>query len=153
MHDPVARAQALFDQGYYCAESALLALAEYSGLDDRFHPGIATGFCSGLSRTSGMCGALSGAIMGLGLLSGRDRPAASPDPLYEKVNRLLTAFAARFGSTECSVLIGCDLSLPGGREFFKTHALRDRCRCYTGAAVEFALALLPDAGGEADDQA
>ncbi|GBD95663.1 MAG TPA: C_GCAxxG_C_C family protein [Nitrospirae bacterium] len=64
----------LFDSGYYCAENVLLAIAESQGIQSDLIPKIATGFCSGISRTCGMCGALSGAIMSLNLLYGRSSP-------------------------------------------------------------------------------
>ena len=69
------RSLELFQSGFFCAESVLLAIAESQGIQSDLIPRIATGFCSGISRTGGMCGAVSGAIMGIGLVAGRNSPA------------------------------------------------------------------------------
>jgi hypothetical protein len=45
----------LFSSGFFSAESVLLAIAESQGIQSDFIPRIAIGFCSGLSRISGMC--------------------------------------------------------------------------------------------------
>ncbi|HOO88447.1 MAG TPA: hypothetical protein PK442_12150, partial [Synergistales bacterium] len=42
-----------FLSGLYCAESALLAVAEARGTRSELIPNIATGFCSGMARTCG----------------------------------------------------------------------------------------------------
>ncbi len=52
----------------------LLAVAESEGIQSDFIPKIATGFCGGVSRTCGMCGAVSGGIMAIGLFAGRNAP-------------------------------------------------------------------------------
>jgi len=54
------KSRELFDSGFYCAESVLLAIAGHKGIQSDLIPGIATGFCSGMSRTCGMCGAVTG---------------------------------------------------------------------------------------------
>jgi len=67
----------LFRAGFFCAESVLLAIAERRGIQSDLIPRIATGFCSGISRTGGLCGAVSGAIMGINLVAGRNSPSES----------------------------------------------------------------------------
>ncbi len=62
-----------FSSGLYCAESVLVALAKAQGVDSEILPRVATAFCSGMSRTYGTCGALTGAIMGVSLALGRSR--------------------------------------------------------------------------------
>ena len=52
MIDQIARQSVEhFKSGYFCAESVLLAVSEHYGIKSSFIPGIATGFCSGTSRT------------------------------------------------------------------------------------------------------
>jgi len=53
----------VFDSGLNCAESLLLVVSKYSGLEKdsaRFIPRIATGFGGGIARNGDVCGALSG---------------------------------------------------------------------------------------------
>jgi hypothetical protein len=52
------RSVELFRSGFFCAESVLLAIAESQGIESDLIPRIATGFCSGISRTGGACAEL-----------------------------------------------------------------------------------------------
>ena len=76
------KSRELFQSGYYCAESVLLAIAEEKGIESDFIPKIATGFCSGMARTGGMCGAVSGAMLALNLVTGRSTPGESIEENY-----------------------------------------------------------------------
>ena len=42
----------------------LLAVCDHYGIQSPWIPKIATGFCSGVARTGGLCGAYTGAVMG-----------------------------------------------------------------------------------------
>ncbi len=52
--------------GFNCAQSVLAACKEYTGLDDSAALAISAGFGGGL-RSGEICGAISGAVMALGL--------------------------------------------------------------------------------------
>lgn len=131
----------LFDAGFYCAEAVLMAVARHNGIESPLIPAIATGFCSGLSRTSGMCGALAGGILGLNLVYGRDRELESVEQNYSVVQRLISSFESTCGSTKCSDLLGCDLGSPEGQHFFRANRLHERCREYTAIATKHAVSL------------
>jgi amino-acid N-acetyltransferase len=118
-----ARCEALFSSGMHCAESVLQAVAEAHGQHNPMIPKIATGFCGGVSRTSGMCGALAGGIMALGLLSGRTTPQDSKDLCYALSHRLVGCFREAFGSTQCTDLLGCDISTAEGTRRFRERGL------------------------------
>jgi C_GCAxxG_C_C family probable redox protein len=123
--DPVAvRSGALFASGMYCAESVLQAVAEAHGESHPLIPRIATGFCGGVSRTAGMCGALAGGIMALGMLTGRSTPEDRKDLCYALVYRLVGRFREQFGSTSCTDLLGCDLSTAEGARYFQESGLQ-----------------------------
>ena len=138
------RARELFESGFYCAESVLMAVAEAYGIESDLIPKIATGFCAGIARTCGLCGAVSGAIMGIDLLTGRTSKETSPDANYALVRALLDEFRGRFSSTNCAELLGCDLGTAEGQAFFKDNRLRERCAEYTGEAARIAMALLAE---------
>jgi C_GCAxxG_C_C family probable redox protein len=140
--DAAQRSRDLFSSGYYCAESVLMAIAELHGVESDLIPRIATGFCSGVARTGGQCGAISGAIMGLGLAIGRDSPERSVEETYALVRELLQRFENKFGSTNCQQLTGCDLSAPEGQERFEANNVIDRCYQYAEEATRIALQLL-----------
>jgi C_GCAxxG_C_C family probable redox protein len=144
--DSVAeRCGILFSSGMYCAESVLLAVAEAHGQKDEAIPKIATGFCGGISRTSGMCGALAGGIMALGLLTGRSSPQESKDQCYALSHRLVHRFREKFGSIQCTDLLGCDISTAEGARCFKAGSLESKICApvsrQTAALVEEIFAL------------
>ncbi len=129
-------------EGFCCSESVLLAIAESRGIQSDHIPGIATGFCGGVSHTSGICGAASGAVMGIGLLAGRKRPDQPRDEIFGMVQEFLKEFGERFGSSNCAELLGCDLNTPEGREKVKVNNLRARCADYVEAAAGIAARIL-----------
>ena len=131
----------LWDSGFYCAESVLLAVAEALGIVSDVIPRIATGFCGGLSDSSGLCGAVSGAIMGIGLVKGRSSSDESVEDAYATVRQLLVKFEAGFGSTNCADLTGCDLGTPKGQEAFRLKDQGQQCREYVIEATRIALEL------------
>ena len=141
MTDPISqRARNLFGEGgYYCAESVLIALAERQNVQSDLIPRIAAGFCSGLARTGGQCGAVSGAILGIGLALGRSTPAEPLDPAYAATRHFLQAFEARFGSINCQALTGCHLGTPEGQEKFKSEQKIEDCKEYVAEAARLAL--------------
>lgn len=140
-------AEDLFASGLYCAESVLLALAKPQGFQDEFLPKLATGLCSGLARTCGPCGAVTGAIMGMGLTLGRSRAGDSVQPAYGATQRLIAEFEQEFGARDCHVLLGCDLGTPEGQATFREKKLGERCLKYTGRAAEIAASILAEARG------
>ncbi|CAA6604507.1 Protein-tyrosine-phosphatase (modular protein) [Rhodospirillaceae bacterium LM-1] len=131
-----------FKGGLFCAESVLLALAEFQDISSDLIPAIATGFCSGMARTCGQCGAVSGAVMGLGLAYGRNRGDESLDQAYLATQRLLSRFRAEYGSTNCAELLGCDLGTPEGYASFKDRGLVKNCFAYAVKATELAAELI-----------
>jgi C_GCAxxG_C_C family probable redox protein len=137
-----ARSGELFYSGLYCAESVLLAIAEGKGIQSPLIPKIATGFCSGLSRTCSLCGAVSGAIMALNLFTGRSSPGESVEDNYAAVRKFLGMFEKKFGSTNCRQLTGCDLGTAEGQEAFKANNLLEQCKRYTEEAARMAMLLI-----------
>ena len=123
MLTPALRSKTYFESGLYCAESVLQAIADESGISSEYIPRIATGFCGGMALTGGLCGALTGGIMALGLLYGRNNGTESRDDVYDRTRRLIEAFEDRFGATNCTSLLGCDISTPEGLAIFESKGL------------------------------
>lgn len=138
----VKRGGELFRKGLYCAESVLLLISEEKGIYSEYIPKIATGFCSGVARTSGMCGAVSGAIMGISLMTGRNTPCDPIEENYQAVRKFLEQFGNEFGTINCMELIGCDLSTSKGRAEFDGKNLEEKCAGLVEAATRFALQVL-----------
>ena len=136
------RSLELFKSGYFCAESVLLAIAESQGIQSDLIPRIATGFCSGISRTGGMCGAVSGAIMGINLMTGRNLPAESLEVNYALVQKLIERFEKQYGSVNCRQLLGCDLATESGQRYFMENNLMESCLQYAEEATGLAISLI-----------
>lgn len=134
-----------FNSGLYCAESVFLALARAQGVESAIIPKIATAFCSGMSRTCGTCGALTGAMMGLSLAFGRSSVGQPVQPSYSASQQLIREFEQEFGARNCDELLGCDLGTPQGQAIFHDNRLHERCRRYTVRAAEIAASLIAKA--------
>lgn len=146
--DPTSQAGDFFDSGFYCAESVLLALARHMGMDSPLIPGIATGFCSGLSRTWGTCGAYSGGVLALNLALGRSDPRESVTANYDAIQRFTDEFRATCGGGHCSELLGCDLQTQEGRQVYRENHLHAQCREYVVIATRLAREILDQQNGD-----
>jgi C_GCAxxG_C_C family probable redox protein len=104
-------AEEYFEKGKNCAQAVLLAFASECGLDPNLALKIATGFGGGMGRSSQTCGAVSGAVMVLGLVTSDGTPA-SKEKTYAAVRRFIERFSASQKSVNCTELIGYDLGDP-----------------------------------------
>lgn len=137
-------AQGHFDDGYHCAESVLLAVANQAGIHSPLLPAIATGFCNGVAHTWGTCGALNGAIMAVNLAYGRSHPKEPVAQNYIAVRKLVDHFGRACGATNCSELLACDLDTQEGRQVYEENRLREQCRGYVATATRIAAALVEE---------
>jgi len=112
------------DRPLLCAESVTRALAEALGIATPLVPRVATGFCSGLSRSCSHCGVYSAGVLSLGLALGRDSELDDLDRTYAPVQEYREFFLARFGSLECRELTGCDLGDPAGLLSYRDQGLK-----------------------------
>ena len=124
----------------------LLGVAGAKGITSELIPRIATGFCGGIARTRGMCGAVAGAVMGINLFSGRNAPGDSREENYAMVGELLRRFEAAFGSTNCYELTGCDFTTREGQLMFLEKDIVGRCRNFTEEATRMAMTILEENG-------
>jgi C_GCAxxG_C_C family probable redox protein len=140
-------AEEAFASGLYCAESVVLALAQAQGIESDLLPKAATAFCSGMARTCGTCGALTGAILGISLGLGRSIAGEPVQAAYAATQRLIGEFEQAFGARDCHVLLGCDLGTAEGQATFRDNRLGERCASYTGIAAEIAARILAENRG------
>jgi C_GCAxxG_C_C family probable redox protein len=115
------KAKAYFGSGFNCAESVLKSLTEEMGIDCSCIPKIATGFGAGFGRHGEICGAITGAVMALGLKYGRsntDDPEAK-EKAYAIVDDFLKTFKSKFKNVRCMDLTGCNMLTPEGLQKVK----------------------------------
>jgi C_GCAxxG_C_C family probable redox protein len=128
--DTIENAVQYFTQGYSCSQSILLAYAAQLGIDEDEAARVAAGFGGGMGRLGLTCGAVTGGIMALGLRygSGSAEDKAAKEAVYTLVRRFSARFASVNGSTDCSVLLDCDISTPQGMESARDQNLfKTRC--------------------------
>lgn len=131
-----------FNNGLLCAESVLTTLAHVQGIESQYLPKIATAFCSGMARSCGTCGALTGAMMGLSLHLGRSDTSQSVQSTYEATQKLISEFEGEFGAKDCHMLLGCDIGTEEGMAQFKELQLIKQCKQYTRRATEIAATII-----------
>ncbi|MBS1187888.1 MAG: hypothetical protein H6R04_1906 [Burkholderiaceae bacterium] len=135
-------AEKLFLSGLSCSESALLALARMQGVESPLMPRIATCFGGGMALTGGTCGALTGAVMGLGLAFGRVETGDSIQTAREATQRLVSEFEQACGAKDCHVLLAYNPNDAATHRVFGQNGRRERCAGYTGLAVELAARII-----------
>ena len=125
------QAKLYFNNGYNCAESVLLAVCRESGHSEseiiKFIPRMATGFGGGIARNGGICGALTGGLMALGLALGRDDSQQSREPCYPAADQFYNEFVERFGHSSCRELTGLDMKNELDRKQYTDAVHVDRC--------------------------
>lgn len=104
-----------FEKGFVCAPAVLSTYSEQLGLEKALALKIACGFGGGIGRMGRTCGAVTGAVMVIGLKHGQVNLAdvESLQKTYTLVKEFVDRFTALHGSIECRELIGYDLSNSG----------------------------------------
>ncbi len=123
-------------------------MARHQGVESPLIPRIATGFGVGIARSGEICGALSGAVIGLGLRYGRDKvePVKNRRP-YWYSTELLKRFKKEHGQVRCPDLLGLDLAKPSGYEEFNSRNLWEHnCTRYILSATKIAIDIINENG-------
>lgn len=133
------KAAVLFEK-FNCAQSVFAACAPREGLSEEMCLAISGPFGAGMGRMGEVCGAVTGALMAMGVREGQEmvtNPADARGPLYARVNAFSAAFQERNGSLLCRELTGCDLRTPEGQAEFKARDLHHTlCKGFVISAVE-----------------
>jgi len=113
-------AVAMFMEGYSCAQSVLACCGRDRGLPQELAIRVSQAFGGGIGRTGNLCGALTGALMVIGLKCAAVDPAdaAAKARAYELAEAVLSEFQRRNGTLLCRELVGCDLRTPDGQKHF-----------------------------------
>lgn len=136
--DNADKAAIMFKEGFSCSQAVLAAYCERFGLDKEQAYKISTGFGGGMHLDQ-TCGAVTGALMVIGLKYGRTRE----DDVEAKMNtakkevEFAKKFKARHGSIGCTELIGCNIStMEGYQEAKKKDLFKQVCPKYVISATE-----------------
>jgi len=137
-------ARAYFDQHYNCAQSTFAPFAEYFGMDEDLAFKIATPFGGGMGHAGQVCGAVSGALMAIGLSKGIT--------FYDQIRKyacydLAVEFQKRFrqlhGHLSCPNLLGFDIGDNGDLEQVRAlNLFHTLCPNLVGDAARITAELL-----------
>ncbi len=137
-------AAAMVAGNWNCAQAVLGVFCSDLGLDRETAMKLASGFGAGVARCQEMCGAVSGAVMVIGLKHGqaREDEKAAKETAYRFSRELMDRFQAEFGSCLCRELLpGIDLATEAGQQRYRADGCSEKvCR----PCVRFAVRILEE---------
>lgn len=113
MTDIIQNAIDRFAQGFNCSQAIFSAFATRLGLPSEIALKLSSPFGGGIAREGQVCGALTGALMVLGLQHGNVDPEGKENT-YQIAEEFIRKFKERHGTILCREIIGCDISTPAG---------------------------------------
>lgn len=140
------KALELFSNNFNCSQAVLTAFALDFGLDEKLALMLGTQFGGG-ARNGEMCGAVSGALMVLGLKYGHYQPDNNEQKsrAYAIASEYTKRFRGLNGSIICRDLLGYDLTKPDEAAWIKEKNLfGDVCPKMIKSAVEVLESILAD---------
>ncbi len=108
-------AKTRFEESFSCSQSVFSTLAPELGIDEETALKISSAFGGGISRHGEVCGAVTGALMSLGLKFGSSSPN-DEEKVREASQELMHKFKETNGSLLCKELLGYHLIVPEERE-------------------------------------
>ncbi|MDC7225117.1 MAG: C-GCAxxG-C-C family protein [Spirochaetales bacterium] len=112
MSEKQKEARQIFDNGFNCAQATLAPFAEELKLSREDALKMTSGFGAGM-RKGEVCGAVTGAVMALGLKRGHTiaNDPESKERAYELTKEFTAQFENRFGKIRCKELLGYDITV------------------------------------------
>ena len=134
----------LFEADFNCAQSVFGLFADYFGLDQETAFRIASPFGGGIGHSGEMCGAVSGAIMVIGLARGYAvYDKEQKEACYGLAHAFLERFNAQYGSLSCPGLLGLNIGDPVDLEQARElNLFHTRCPQFVGEAARIVAELL-----------
>ena len=133
------KAEQEYEKGFNCSQSVLSVYCEQFGLDKNTAFRLSSPFGGGINKMGEICGAVSGAIMLIGLKYGRITADDhdSNERTEKKINNFLDEFKKRNKFLKCKELLGYDFSIESEKEFIKNNDLTKKlCPKFVKDAVE-----------------
>lgn len=146
--EAAARARVVFldeSHPFGCAETVYMVLKEAFGLPDARDSSAAMALNGGVAYSGGICGAVSGASLAVGMLAARrfDDHAAAKRAAREAIAGVMDGFLRRYGAVDCRTLLGLEIRTPAQhRAFIDSGIWREACMSQVEFVVR-ALASLP----------
>jgi C_GCAxxG_C_C family probable redox protein len=105
--EAIEKALTLFEEGYACSQSVLLAFSGQLKIDETSAKLISSTFGGGMGRLRQKCGAVTGGFMVLGLACGNTDPKDMNTKLaaYDKVQEFNRQFEEINGTSVCAEIL------------------------------------------------
>ena len=105
--DHAKEAERLFLEGYNCAQAVFCAFREETQMDIETAARTSSSFGGGMGRLREVCGAVSGALLALGMLKGYSDPHDPEEKRkhYARVQELAARFKEKNGTIVCRELL------------------------------------------------
>lgn len=134
----------LHHKGFNCCQSVLAAFGDKTGLEEAAALNIAGGFGAG-AGTGELCGALTGAVMTLGLTHAIDPsdPVGGKRRTMGLGKRVQEAFRAAYGDLRCAPLLKTEIGTQHSPAA-QAMGLTNRCDIMIVSAIEQVEALLAE---------
>jgi len=133
------KAQALFKEGYNCAQSVFCAFSDEMGLDKDTALKLSSSFGGGMGKLREVCGAVSAMFMIAGMKFGYTSPTDKDIKTehYERIQKLAQEFKDKNQTIICRELLGDDVQyghVPADRtkQYYETRP----CERLVGDAAE-----------------
>jgi C_GCAxxG_C_C family probable redox protein len=137
----------LHQSGLNCAQAVLTSYCDEMNFDNNLALSISCGFGGGMGRLQETCGAVTGAIMVLGIhtcnkyTENKQRKEIS----YSKVQQFAEKFKSMHGTLDCKTLLNCDLNTIEGQKYMKEHNLSTKvCNRCIGNSIGILEELIKD---------
>ncbi len=134
-----------FNKGFSCSQAVLSTYGEQFGMDQATAFKVSCAFGGGMGRMAGPCGAVTGALMVIGLKYGKYREGdeKAKEMTYALTNEFARRFIDRNGSINCKELLGCDIGSAEGMKYAKERNLTTTlCPKYVRDAAEIVEEML-----------
>jgi C_GCAxxG_C_C family probable redox protein len=119
-----------------CAQTVLVFALDLMGQDQDMER-IAHYFGGGMNSMGEVCGAITGALLALGVWDYRRGASASEiEETKATLRAAMREFAGQFGACRCRELTGFDVSTPEGFQAFKASEAAERCQTYVSWMID-----------------
>ncbi|NHK30921.1 MAG: C_GCAxxG_C_C family protein [Asgard group archaeon] len=144
VNDIEKKALGYFKGNYNCAQAVIRTVLEEKGIFFKEAPAVANAFGGGIIGRGEVCGAVSGSIMAIGVLSSSNGSdiVEQKKLAREKTEEFYKRFEAIFGHNSCNGLIGIDPNDPNAkRKASEAGIYRENCPKFVAQATSIVLNL------------
>lgn len=137
----------LFNGNFNCSQAVFSAFAEQLGIEKEMALKIACGFGAGMAQQQLHCGAVTGAMMVIGLKYGNcsDEDIVSKPKTYKLIHEFNKKFLEKFPSLKCRDLVNCDFTTEEGEIYFKENDIQEKvCSNCIRHAIEILEEMLKE---------